>query len=59
MLIKFVFTFQWQAEFFHYPKQQNCIVDLLEQMEENGLSYCIYLYYMYVPSLLIAIIFVD
>ncbi|KAF7279325.1 hypothetical protein GWI33_007416 [Rhynchophorus ferrugineus] len=25
-----------QAEFMHYPKQQQCIVDLLEQMEDNG-----------------------
>lgn len=25
-----------QAEFQHYPKQQQCIIDLLEQMEENG-----------------------
>ncbi|CAG9856354.1 unnamed protein product [Phyllotreta striolata] len=25
-----------QAEFMHYPKQQQCIIDLLEQMEENG-----------------------
>lgn len=26
----------FQAEFMHYPKQQNCIIDLLEQMEDNG-----------------------
>uniref|UniRef100_A0A8D8PX25 Evolutionarily conserved signaling intermediate in Toll pathway, mitochondrial n=1 Tax=Cacopsylla melanoneura TaxID=428564 RepID=A0A8D8PX25_9HEMI len=25
-----------QSEFMHYPKQQNCIINLLEQMEENG-----------------------
>lgn len=25
-----------QAEFQHYPKQQQCIIDLLSQMEENG-----------------------
>ncbi|KAL1452988.1 hypothetical protein WDU94_007168 [Cyamophila willieti] len=25
-----------QSEFMHYPKQQMCIVNLLEQMEENG-----------------------
>ncbi|CAH0562158.1 unnamed protein product [Brassicogethes aeneus] len=25
-----------QAEFMHYPKQQQCIIDLLEQMEDNG-----------------------
>ncbi|XP_050298213.1 evolutionarily conserved signaling intermediate in Toll pathway, mitochondrial [Anthonomus grandis grandis] len=24
-----------QAEFMHYPKQQQCIIDLLQQMEEN------------------------
>lgn len=27
----------FQAEFMHYPKQQQCIIDLLEQMEDNGL----------------------
>ncbi|KAI8436020.1 hypothetical protein MSG28_004149 [Choristoneura fumiferana] len=26
----------FQAEFMHYPKQQQCAVDLLEQMEDNG-----------------------
>lgn len=25
-----------QAEFMHYPKQQQCVIDLLEQMEDNG-----------------------
>lgn len=25
----------FQAEFMHYPKQQQCTVDLLEQMEDN------------------------
>lgn len=25
-----------QAEFQHYPKQQQCAIDLLEQMEDNG-----------------------
>ncbi|XP_014243911.1 evolutionarily conserved signaling intermediate in Toll pathway, mitochondrial [Cimex lectularius] len=25
-----------QAEFMHYPKHQQCAIDLLEQMEENG-----------------------
>lgn len=25
-----------QVEFQHYPKQQQCIIDLLEQMEDNG-----------------------
>lgn len=32
MLPKNVF----QAEFMHYPKQQQCIIDLLEQMEDLG-----------------------
>ncbi|KAL1130736.1 hypothetical protein AAG570_011977 [Ranatra chinensis] len=26
----------FQIEFMHYPKQQQCAIDLLEQMEENG-----------------------
>lgn len=26
----------FQAEFMHYPKQQQCIIDLLEQMEDLG-----------------------
>lgn len=26
----------FQAEFMHYPKHQQCAIDLLEQMEENG-----------------------
>lgn len=25
-----------QSEFMHYPKQQQCIIDVLEQMEDNG-----------------------
>nr|CAG4649391.1 EOG090X07J4 [Scapholeberis mucronata] len=29
-------TNMFQAEFMHYPKQQHCVVDLLEQMEDNG-----------------------
>lgn len=33
---KFIPTNVFQAEFNHYPKQQQCIIDLLEQMEENG-----------------------
>lgn len=28
----------WQAEFMHYPKHQQCAIDLLEQMEENGMA---------------------
>ena len=26
----------WQAEFMHYPKQQNCAIELLEKMERNS-----------------------
>lgn len=33
---KFIPTNIFQAEFMHYPKQQQCIIDVLEQMEENG-----------------------
>lgn len=33
---KFIPTNIFQAEFLHYPKQQQCAVDLLEQMENNG-----------------------
>uniref|UniRef100_A0A1E1W383 Evolutionarily conserved signaling intermediate in Toll pathway, mitochondrial n=1 Tax=Pectinophora gossypiella TaxID=13191 RepID=A0A1E1W383_PECGO len=33
---KFIPTNIFQAEFMHYPKQQQCAVDLLEQMEDNG-----------------------
>lgn len=33
---KFIPTNVFQVEFMHYPKQQQCAVDLLEQMEENG-----------------------
>ncbi|KAJ0177254.1 hypothetical protein K1T71_007263 [Dendrolimus kikuchii] len=32
---KFIPTNIFQAEFMHYPKQQQCAVDLLEQMEDN------------------------
>lgn len=38
--VKMIPTNLWQAEFMHYPKQQNCIVDLLEQMEDNGEINC-------------------
>ncbi|KZR99957.1 Evolutionarily conserved signaling intermediate in Toll pathway-like protein [Daphnia magna] len=30
----------FQAEFMHYPKQQQCIIDVLEQMEDDGVSRC-------------------
>lgn len=33
---KFIPQNIYQAEFQHYPKQQQCIIDLLEQMEDNG-----------------------
>lgn len=33
---KFIPTNLFQAEFMHYPKQQQCIIDLLEQMEDLG-----------------------
>lgn len=33
---KFIPTNMFQAEFMHYPKQQQCIIDLLEQMEDLG-----------------------
>ncbi|XP_063921409.1 evolutionarily conserved signaling intermediate in Toll pathway, mitochondrial [Zophobas morio] len=33
---KFIPTNVFQAEFMHYPKQQQCVIDLLEQMEDNG-----------------------
>ncbi|XP_030376546.1 evolutionarily conserved signaling intermediate in Toll pathway, mitochondrial [Scaptodrosophila lebanonensis] len=33
---KFIPTNLFQSEFMHYPKQQQCIIDLLEQMEDNG-----------------------
>lgn len=33
---KFIPTNIFQAEFMHYPKQQQCAIDLLEQMEDWG-----------------------
>ncbi|XP_044263668.1 evolutionarily conserved signaling intermediate in Toll pathway, mitochondrial [Tribolium madens] len=33
---KFIPRNMFQVEFMHYPKQQQCIIDLLEQMEDNG-----------------------
>ena len=33
---KMVATTFWQVEFMHYPKQQNCAIDVLEQMEDFG-----------------------
>lgn len=40
---KFIPTNIFQAEFMHYPKQQQCAVDLLEQMEDNS-TYRFYFY---------------
>lgn len=40
---KFIPTNIFQAEFMHYPKQQQCAVDLLEQMEDNGKAILYYL----------------
>ncbi|XP_071443789.1 evolutionarily conserved signaling intermediate in Toll pathway, mitochondrial [Hetaerina americana] len=33
---KFIPTNAFQAEFMHYPKQQQCAIDVLQQMEDNG-----------------------
>lgn len=33
---KFIPENIFQTEFMHYPKQQQCMIDLLEQMEDNG-----------------------
>lgn len=33
---KFIPANIFQSEFMHYPKQQQCAVDLLEQMEDNS-----------------------
>ncbi|CAH1794947.1 unnamed protein product [Owenia fusiformis] len=33
---KMVPTSVWQVEFQHYPKQQNCMIDILEKMEYNS-----------------------
>lgn len=33
---KFIPQNAMQVEFQHYPKQQQCMIDLLEQMEDNG-----------------------
>lgn len=33
---KMIPTNVFQAEFMHYPKQQQCAIDLLEKMEDNG-----------------------
>ncbi|XP_046392248.1 evolutionarily conserved signaling intermediate in Toll pathway, mitochondrial [Ischnura elegans] len=33
---KFIPTNLFQAEFMHYPKQQQCAIDVLQKMEDNG-----------------------
>lgn len=38
---KFVPQNYIQSEFMHYPKQQQCIIDLLQKMEDNGkITFC-------------------
>lgn len=39
---KFVPQNYLQSEFMHYPKHQQCIIDLLQKMEDNGKD-CIFL----------------
>lgn len=41
---QYIPTNMFQAEMFHYPKQQDCALDLLQKMEENGLFICCKLY---------------
>lgn len=36
---KFIATNMFQAEFMHYPKQQDCAIFLLDQMEYNGMCF--------------------
>lgn len=43
---KFIPQNIFQAEFMHYPKQQQCAVDLLEQMEDNS-TYRLHVYLPY------------
>ena len=45
---KLVATNMFQVEFMHYPKQQQCIIDVLEQMEDNGkiYNYFIHVYFV-------------
>lgn len=40
---KFIPINIFQSEFMHYPKQQQCAVDLLEQMEDNSKDYFVFL----------------
>jgi len=28
---------KWQVEFMHFPKQQGCGIDIIEQMEDCGM----------------------
>ena len=46
---KMVATTFWQVEFMHYPKQQNCAIDVLEQMEDFGEkeSYSLYVFFWF------------
>ena len=34
----------WQVEFMHYPKHQQCGIDMLEQMEHNGNRHLVFLF---------------
>lgn len=40
---KFIPRNMFQVDFMHYPKQQQCIIDLLEQMEDNGETHLYYI----------------
>lgn len=37
----------FQAEFMHYPKQQQCVIDLLQQMEDNGIFFFMYVIFLF------------
>lgn len=47
---RFIPTNIFQSEFMHYPKQQQCAIDLLQQMEDNGMvnnyDYVHYLFFI-------------
>lgn len=47
---KFIPTNIIQAEFMHYPKQQQVIIDLLEQMEDNGNNNTCFVVVMFLKS---------
>ena len=35
---RFVAQNMWQVEFMHYPRQQDCCIDVIAEMEMNGVS---------------------